>query len=98
MRPGRGYPSGDTPASELPPPTATELTAEQIMATMASPNWRTRRLLDPVRAAALHEAVRHLGYHDHAKGEEGQQQVIECAERFEAWLAGPEETPHDDRR
>jgi hypothetical protein len=85
MGPLQGVPLGTNPiggAMTIPIPES------MIQADMA----KHGRTLDPIKAAALHEAVRHLGYHDYAQGEEGQQQVIACAERFEVWLAGPETT------
>jgi hypothetical protein len=46
------------------------------------------RFLDPVRAAALHEAVRAVSWDmDDA---ERHAAIIATAERFLAWLAGPE--------
>jgi hypothetical protein len=57
----------------------------------ASP-WTTRRTLDPVRAAALHEAVDAYGtIEEDVSLDAAATQIIYIAERFEAWLAGPDE-------
>lgn len=126
MRPGRGYPSGDTPASELPPPFDPDpelidhlegnqrslrgyrREAEKMSDkreghtgsgdgtamrpsppipsgyTVTNP-WTTYRTLDPVKAAALHEANQ-LCYSDTPVDD-----VLAVAERFERWLAGTDE-------
>jgi hypothetical protein len=55
--------------------------------------WTSGRWLDPVRAAALHEAVNAMGYMPGWKDDEQEQadKFLRLAERFEAWLAGPDE-------
>jgi hypothetical protein len=77
------YPKpGDPP---LPPPTLGT----------SNGGRQTHRTLDPVRAAALHEAVEAWlqtpRIEDDATGSyDPITEILEVAERFEAWLAGPE--------
>lgn len=78
---GRGYSSGRMPASELPPPPGTN-------AVMEAYGWQTGRILDPVRAAALHEAVRTVAWG--MDDEERLPKILAAAKMFEAWLEGPE--------
>jgi hypothetical protein len=66
------------------------MTPEQLMATMGEKGWTTHRTLDPVRAAALHEAVQLVSSYGDMDGARFEDQAIKIAERFEAWLAGPE--------
>jgi hypothetical protein len=49
------------------------------------------RTLDPVRAAALHEAVRAVDPDDDTTYDP-LEKILDAAERFAAWLAGPENT------
>lgn len=53
------------------------------------------RILDPVRAAALHEAVRFFPYNerdlDDEEGPAPLAEVLAAAAMFEAWLQGPAE-------
>jgi hypothetical protein len=50
--------------------------------------WTLGRIVDPVRAAALHEAVQFAcAWPTDPPDADG---VLQIAERFEAWLAGPE--------
>ncbi len=48
------------------------------------------RVLDPVKAAALHEAVRHIAHWGKPDGAWLEGQVIAVAERFEVWLSAEE--------
>jgi len=55
--------------------------------------WQTRRTLDPVRAAALHEAIRAFPNAHFASEEldaERANAILSVAGMFEAWLEGPE--------
>jgi len=54
-------------------------------AVMEAYGWQTHRTLDEVRAAALHEAIRIAGCHP--TDMTTTQQILDLAERFEAWLA-----------
>jgi hypothetical protein len=55
------------------------------------PQWQSGRWIDPVRAAALHEAVDAYGtIEEDVSLDAAATQIIYIAERFEAWLAGPE--------
>jgi hypothetical protein len=62
------------------------------------PQWNEQfmRPVDPVRAAALHEAVAIVSAPEYLPtppldDRMGLSHVLEIAERFEAWLAGPDE-------
>ena len=99
-----GYPgSGDGPTMPPPPPNPSGSPPPRHDAEPVHPVWGygpahgdlnvtyTGRFLDPVRAAALHEAVQHEAHRmrpppdDEAIG-----RVIAAAKMFEAWLEGPE--------
>jgi len=56
-----------------------------------APGWQTHRTLDPIRAAALHEAVQLVSAYGDMDGARFEDQTIKIAERFEKWLAGPDE-------
>lgn len=88
--PEPGYPgSGDGATMRPPAPLPSGYKRGDVTTT---PIWPVRRTLDPVRAAALHEAVQHEAHRmrpppdDEAIG-----RVIAAAKMFEAWLQGPEE-------
>jgi hypothetical protein len=54
------------------------------------PGWQTHRTLDEVRAAALHEAVQFTISQLAPAEQDPVGVVLAVAERFLAWLAGPE--------
>ena len=79
-----GYPSGDTPASELAPPPYGLV--EQQFTELQPP-------LSEAKALALEQAVdcsRWMDLHDH---KDAVGVVLEVAKKFEAYLTGQEETP-----
>lgn len=49
------------------------------------------RTVDPIRAAALHEAVQHIAHYGKPDGAWLEEQVITVANRFERWLVGTDE-------
>jgi hypothetical protein len=116
-----GHYSGDTPASELKPPTSGVKRGGYPGSgdgpTMPPPppnpsgsppagdvsdafTWSdpthgdlnvtyTGRILDPVRAHALAQAVNHVGVNG-VEGDDVPGEVLAVAERFAEWLVGPE--------
>jgi hypothetical protein len=88
MGPLQGVPLGTNPIR------GADYMSEQIP---AKTGWQTHRTLDEVRAAALHEAVAIVSAPEYLPtppldDRMGLSHVLEIAERFEAWLAGPEDS------